>query len=83
MPDLERYETFNPGFSSPAHDLYPITTREEFAQEQLKKSLAQAAFWLGAAHSWAAEVGLDGEFSTDLADAIHYTGMCQLRVIEE
>lgn len=78
--NLERFETFNPVFNNPAHDLSPITTREEFAIEQLKNSLAQAAFWLGVAHSWAVETKQDDDYFTDLFDAIHYTGIAQLKL---
>lgn len=82
MKNLERFETFNPGFSTPAHDLSPVSTAEEFAQEQLKNSLAQAAFWLGVAHSWATEAKKDENYFSDIWDAIHYTGMAQLRISE-
>lgn len=82
MKDLERFDTFNPGFSRPAHDLSPIVTHKEFALAQLKNSLDNAAFWLGVAHSWATEAKQDDDYFTELNDAIHYTGMSQLRVSE-
>lgn len=64
--DLECFETFNPGFSSPAHDLSPITTRAEFAIEQLQNAIDQAIFWLGLAESWAEEYGTGNEGQWDL-----------------
>lgn len=82
MTDLERFDTFKPGFAAPAHDLSPISTAEEFAIAQLKNSLAQATFWLGVAHSWATEAKQNDDYFTDLWDAIHYTGMAQLRITD-
>lgn len=80
--NLERFATFNPGFAAPAHDLSPITTRKEFATQQLKNALLQAAFCLSVAREWAQECSVDDQFFIELSDAEHHAGMAQIKLLE-
>jgi hypothetical protein len=79
---LERFATFSPGFSNPTHDLSPITNRKEFASQQLKNALFQAAFCLSVAREWAQETDVDDSFFIELSDAEHHAEAAQLKLID-